>query len=286
MISAPERPDKSLEMRTLVVNLPSQELSHEHKQDPPHTERENKKIGLQDRNQENDNTRAKENEQKSKKKKKRRDRNTQNISSTTENEQVMSVTGEMEETMSDKRTITNLSHLSGISKDEFPEIFEHSLSTVFQYAEKDIVQCINKRGMETLGLLHKRLSKAVVQLFPTLAERRVVKRSAKHKCISDIIEMGMTLVNKTMSKDIEKIFVEQGKTNLVVGEAVSASCQNFCSAEIVQTVADLATRLKVVENELNTLKSQTKRTPQAHEAIVTPLDQAGGLKKTMATELI
>ncbi len=159
--------------------------------------------------------------------------------------------------VSDNMRITDLSQLKQLDKESYLETFVHCLNVIFQYAARDIEDCLNKRGMETLSPLHWSLCKKVIELFPEYQNRRTVNRTPKHKCITDIMNMGMTLVSESPTKGMDKIFIEQqtksneGQDSLLQPEPTVA--------DLIVTVAELSDRLKRVESELEILKqSPTK----------------------------
>jgi len=116
----------------------------------------------------------------------------------------------------------------------------------------DITEVLAKFSKDNLGKLHKDLISMVVDAFPSLQNRKPFKRQAVNTFIEDIVVLGCSIVNKSMHRDIERVFHPPSVTE-------DASNQSHVEefADLLKVVADLSKRVSYLEKELAELRGSS-----------------------------
>ena len=97
--------------------------------------------------------------------------------------------------------------LSDISDaQDFTSTYIAELAFIYQYGAQDIQNECLKQDMTVLSCLHKALVDSIYNAFPAFKDKRPINRQVKGKAVTDIFHMGYSLVNKSASKELEKMF--------------------------------------------------------------------------------
>ena len=145
------------------------------------------------------------------------------------------------------RPIANITELASIAPDMFAKVYVASLEIIHQSSNQDITDIISNTDIEQLQHVHKLLCANIVNILPQYGNRRTVNRVAKHKLVTDVINMGSSIVNCLDNKELSKIFLELLNKN-------SDICEETHQADLVQLVARLCDRVKVLEHDVLKLK--------------------------------
>lgn len=155
------------------------------------------------------------------------------------------------------RNIKQLSDILKIDKSEIAKVYTNCLSTVHQYAQQDIHDCLVKVDLDTLNTIHKSLCDCVIQILPQFKDRRVVNRQVKRTIVPDILSLGYSVINKAADKDLDKIFQNRDSHNVESHENLSNAQLNEL-LELLGTVAALGTKVDVLEKKLQDLVTENQ----------------------------
>ena len=81
-----------------------------------------------------------------------------------------------------------------------------SLDVIYAYNVDDIQDTLNKLPMDTLKALHKTLWDRVRSTFDVLQHSKLILRQVKHTIVPDIYQFGLSLVNKLLTKELDKAY--------------------------------------------------------------------------------
>ena len=108
--------------------------------------------------------------------------------------------------------IRQLPDLNSVADGKYDDVFIRSLNTIYQYSLRDIQDQLQKASMKVLTVLHKALCDKVRTNFSQYKDRRVINRQVKHTIVPDIFNLGYSLVNKSSSNELDKIFVNKDES--------------------------------------------------------------------------
>jgi hypothetical protein len=147
--------------------------------------------------------------------------------------------------------------------DDIPDLLCNSLSDILQYNMKDIQDTLLKLQKDTLLLVHRKLAAKIVTMFPIYNNKRLKSRMVKNTLVPDIYNMGISLVEQTPTKDLEKMFAEYNTTKTDDWDAGDDSPFDHVEiAQLITTVSNLQIKLVAIEAELIVLrKDKSEREP-------------------------
>ena len=154
----------------------------------------------------------------------------------------------------DAQSVNDLAQLSTINVDRFPSVFVKSLTAIFNYSVYAIKRVISPVAMDVLSTTHKQLYERVIELFPQYKGRRIINRTVTHRMVADVIQLGLCIVNKDTSKELENIFLEPLHDTPCSDDSSGVSYTQY--VELIGTIAKLAQRMDNTEQELRWLKSE------------------------------
>ena len=102
--------------------------------------------------------------------------------------------------------ITLLSDLKTIDDSHLAITFTENLDSIFSYNHKDIANTLDERVADALTSLRNELFEKIKTNFPEYQSKCLIARKAKHLLIQDIIQFGYSLVNKNVTREMEKAF--------------------------------------------------------------------------------
>jgi hypothetical protein len=153
-------------------------------------------------------------------------------------------------------TLTVINDLD--NADNFCELYKNSLKVIHQYANFDIQQVLEKQEMCTLMNLHKMLGDQVQHVFLEYKDKRAINRQAKPKAISDIITMGISIVNESATRDLDSVFVarkyQDGSSQQDNSPLISLDTSEF--SQLLITVINMRRELDSMQIKLNNLAEE------------------------------
>jgi hypothetical protein len=154
-------------------------------------------------------------------------------------------------------TIQKLTDILKIGRNDIVKVYTKCLSTVHQYAQQDIHECLMKMDLDILNNLHKALCDCVTHILPQFKDRRIVNRQVKRTVVPDIISLGYSLINKAADKDLDKIFLNRDPPNTEGNDQLTNAQLNEL-LELLVTVADLGSRVGELEKKLRNVNAENQ----------------------------
>ena len=102
--------------------------------------------------------------------------------------------------------ITLLSEFKTIDDSHLAITFTENLDSIFSYNHKDIAITLDERVADALATLRNELFEKIKTNFPEYQSKCLIARKAKHLLIQDIIQFGYSIVNKNVTREMEKAF--------------------------------------------------------------------------------
>ena len=178
-------------------------------------------------------------------------------------------------------TLRDLTDIKAVADDELVDTFMRHINFIFQYGLNDIQQCLMGRHLDPLNTLRQRLYVEIESELTDYANRTLKKRVKDNTLCQDIVQLGYSLVNKSPTKDLIKVFTMAQPADEddddVSGDAdestEEADMNNLVG--IIMLVRKLQNELKDLRKELNVLK-KSKETPGPTSQTAQPKDQEGG----------
>ena len=152
--------------------------------------------------------------------------------------------------------IRQLPDLNSVADDKYDDVFMRSLNTIYQYSLRDIQDQLQKASMKVLTVLHKALCDKVRTDFSQYKDRRAINRQVKHTIVPDIFNLGYSLVNKSQSNELDKIFVNKDESLAADTDSDMAALSVSEYQELLQVVADLTQRLTYLESKVKTFQRE------------------------------
>jgi hypothetical protein len=146
--------------------------------------------------------------------------------------------------VSSEAQLTNLSDLKKLSKEDFHQVFVNNMNIIFQYTMQDIEKVLEGVALETLTPLHKTLCNMAKDMFPKFANMRAKNRIITNTAITDIRNLGFSLVNKSPLRDLDKTFVEVEQPSTKNPELDDNTSSNQKLLETILLVQDRVTSLE------------------------------------------
>ena len=109
-------------------------------------------------------------------------------------------------------TISNLTDIKTLEDEDLVETFIKCIDLIFNYGLNDIQQCLLGRPLGTLDCLRKCLVEELAKILPDYANKTMKRRVKDTTLCQDIVQLGYSLVNKTPTKDLDKIFTQPQPT--------------------------------------------------------------------------
>ena len=139
--------------------------------------------------------------------------------------------------------------------DDLCHLFVEQLDIVYSYSASDINCTLNKLSIDALKLLHKSLWDRTKATFEPLRDRKAIVRQVKHTIVPDIYQFGLSLVNKHLSKDLDKAYVNREMPTEPDTPEVTPDTE---LAKVLQIVVNLQQKVSVMEKELSAVKQDNK----------------------------
>lgn len=133
--------------------------------------------------------------------------------------------------------------------------FKESKDRLFSYGMKDVSDTLNCLELSVINAIREALIEEAVNIFPQLKDHRVPQRIVVRTSAKDVCNLGFSIVNKSLTKDTEKIFIK---------DRISDSQQDIDPLsisqmqELLESVLELSSRVSVLENEVISLKKENK----------------------------
>ena len=161
----------------------------------------------------------------------------------------------------DCSVISSLVDLDRINDDHFTQSFCDSLDVVFRYAVSDIQVALQRREMEALSCLHRTLCDKAVSIFPQYKDKRIVNRQVKHTIVPDICNLGFSVVNKSVHKDLYKIFTSNGASDNPSSSGPNGHNMPSVSevTRLLEIVTKLQTKVNAMEKDIINLKANNEQ---------------------------
>ena len=155
------------------------------------------------------------------------------------------------------QVLQNLNDIKSVTDSELSEVFCNNLQLIYQYAGKDITDAIENRDLTVLGELCAHLFEKLQESFPELQHKTLVTRRVKHTQLNDIFQIGYSIVNKSVSKDLEKAFVPSATNNASASsDDDSGTVQDL--SQLIGTVSSLMIRIGTLEKDIVALQKSNR----------------------------
>ena len=157
-------------------------------------------------------------------------------------------------TMSPK--IQHLPELDSINDDNLLQVFWENRDTIFAYARVDIENTLAKRDLEVLQCIRVKLCDIASKLFPEYSEKVPIKRRVKNKVVNDIFNLGFSIINKNVTKEMENIYQ---KDSSVVEENNNDERNITDLGQLIAIVAKMRTDIETNSKEILKLKGEKQK---------------------------
>ena len=107
--------------------------------------------------------------------------------------------------------ITELTDILQVQENDLPEVYFQSLQIIHQYTVEEIQSVLNDIPMNALSQVHQVLCAKVSATHHEFQGRRIIKRSVLKTVITDLINLGLCLMNGDVNRELDKIFLEKVK---------------------------------------------------------------------------
>jgi len=166
--------------------------------------------------------------------------------------------------------MTALNELSLVAGDQLAAQYLERLNSIHAHPREDIAAVLQRFSKDPLSELHRAMCTKASEKFETLRNRRPIKRTAIGTLVTDIVALGYSIANDTVSRDAEKAFQLES-----VEPRASQEDHALEYAELLRVVAALSTRLSSVEKELAELKATTSSPSSVTQVLTsTPEDDS------------
>ena len=154
-------------------------------------------------------------------------------------------------------SISTIDELNSV--ENFCESYSASLDIIHQYGMSDIQDTLEKQDMSKLMILHKMLAEHVQQEFPEYKDKRVINRQVKSKAVTDIITMGLSVVNKLPTKDLDSVFVHKKAQDVTSSPDYTLHTLDTTEfSQLLISVANMKRDLDMMKDTVEKLKEENK----------------------------
>ena len=157
--------------------------------------------------------------------------------------------------------ITYLEDFDIIDKTDFTRVFIANMDNIFRFNCADVQKQLDQEDTAIIQELRKHLLDTFQGEFSQFKDKLPINRLVKHKQVADIFHLGFSIVNKTPTKDAERIFKESGATGSSVTDASDL-------ADIFNMFADLTARVITMEKELKLQKADNEQLRRQIAALI------------------
>ena len=195
-------------------------------------------------------------------------------------------------------TINSLTDLENIGDDSVVETFMLNLTLIFQYAQTDIIETLDKRSDSSLTALRERLCDEIKSNFPAYQLRRPISRRVKHLFTHDIFHLGYSIVNEGVSREAEKAFDkanDEEASPVVEPDEEDDTQLNGEMAQLISTVAKLQETVNSLRTENKMLTKRIDELPVCKCAVShedrtirdePPVNQAGNSTTAVVEQVV
>ena len=185
----------------------------------------------------------------------------------------MTLHGEETSVKSVTGPISELRDLESASDDDLSVFFIANGVNIYLSPRNDVLAALEPRDINVLMTLRNELYSEFHEKFPAYIDRTLINRKVKNTLLSDIYLLGFSVVNTTVHKDIEKVFVSKtitpSATNLNVGSLPHSSetdpdeeiSPDIELARMIQIVLQLRTKVAKLEENVTALQQRNLCAP-------------------------
>jgi hypothetical protein len=154
--------------------------------------------------------------------------------------------------------ITNLLELKEVAEN-FIQCYTDNLDVIHQYALRDIESTLSNRPLDVLLKLRSELFSRAQQAFKDeLSEKALPNRKAVHTTANDTVHLGCSLVNKSLTKETDKLCITKN-TDSGTATAAEAGTDSVKSlADLILVVAQLQATTQTLQTSVNNLSDENK----------------------------
>ncbi len=125
-----------------------------------------------------------------------------------------------------------------------------NLASVFQYSAKDISDVLNTIDLVVACGIRNSVVESAILKFPQLKDHKVPQRTVIHTAVKDIVSIGFSVANGSLTKDAERVFCKAPSGTSGQGDDTAAEIER-----LLQTVVELTTRVVTLENTVEALQN-------------------------------
>ena len=122
----------------------------------------------------------------------------------------------------------------------------------FSYGRIDIENTLTKRDIEILKSMRINLCEIAGKTFPDYSEKVPINRKAKNKIANDIFNLGFSIINKNVSKDMENVYQ---KDSGIPDNSHESDKEITDLAQLLSIVATMKIDIDKNKKEIATLKA-------------------------------
>ena len=147
--------------------------------------------------------------------------------------------------------VFSLNDIVGWDQEHCADLYMRNLERISQYGTKDISDTLCKMDLPILTTIRNTLVDKAIVAFPQYRDHKVPQRKVVHKAVEDIWNLGLSITNKSLTRDTSKLFTkERGVTSEIDPQAITQM------QELVQLFHDLNAKVIRHEKELKEIKKE------------------------------
>ena len=155
--------------------------------------------------------------------------------------------------------INNLSALEAVQDDVFQQVFWDNRVLIFANTKSDIEDALLKRNsLDTLQSLRDMLINIAKNMFTLYSDRTPISRRAKNTVITDIYNLGYSIINENATYDLDSAFQKNAASSVDTDKVIDLSRIITMVTEMQASISSNAKEIKSLKNECKTLKNDNK----------------------------
>ena len=155
--------------------------------------------------------------------------------------------------------INNLSALEAVQDDVFQQVFWDNRVLIFANTKSDIEDALLKRNsLDTLQSLRDMLINIAKNMFTLYSDRTPISRRAKNTIITDIYNLGYSIINENATYDLDSAFQKNATSSVDTDKVIDLSRIITMVTEMQASISSNAKEIKSLKNECKVLKNDNK----------------------------
>ena len=155
--------------------------------------------------------------------------------------------------------ISDLPDIATIDSVLFVECFMLNMNYIFQFAMKDIQGTIEKRTFTELSDLRDKIFEKFLETFPNHPRKFLVNRKVIHTISNDIVNLGYSIVNENLTREVEKVTCAEKPSVSSNGKPIQPDQEDLQDmARLIILVCNLRQEVTQLKDTVITLQNELK----------------------------